>query len=130
MRNPDVDEFKYDKNHNLVYQKYFNDKEKYMYYDENNNLIEEEEYCENKLTVTSEYFYNDKNNIVKIKRAPTDKDKTELIYTYDENDNLISVENEGEKIILREYKYDKQGRLVKYSSFGYDYIFDYDGNIP
>ena len=57
MRNPDVDEFKYDKNHNLVYQKYFNDKEKYMYYDE-------------------------------------------------------------------------QGRLVKYSSFGYDYIFDYDGNIP
>ena len=130
MRNPKVDEFKYDKNHNLVYKKYYNDKEKYMYYDENNNLIKEQEYCENKLTATSEYFYNDKNKIVKIKATPTDKDKAELIYTYDENDNLISVENESEKVILREYKYDKQGRLVKYSSFGYDYIFDYDGNIP
>ena len=128
MRNPRANEFKYDKNHNLVYKKYFNDKEKYMYYDEHDNLINEPGYYENKLRVTSDYLYNDKNNIIKISTILIGKHKTELIYNYDENDNLLTVEND--KVIEREYKYDKQGRLVKYSSFGYDYIFDYEGGIP
>mgnify|MGYP004601410761 FL=1 len=99
-----------------------------MYYDENDNLIKEQVYYENKLRVTSDYLYNDKNNIIKISTILIGKSKTELIYNYDENDNLLTVEDSN--VIQREYKYDKQGRLVKYSSFGYDYIYDYEGGIP
>ena len=123
LKNPygDVEEYSYDKNGNLKFQKYFSGLTKSLKYDLISNEVEIGYSNGEKIEI--EYDFNQR--ITKLISGAAECD-----FTYDELGQMIKSKSSNYDLPL-EYEYDEKGKCVRKKSDVFDYCYDYDnrGNV-